>query len=152
MPDGDTIAQVAVVILLLSLSVPALATAYDYAGTPYEYTETATVDYTTDYQVAQNATATEAYGETVTVVVDGAELTPGTDYEWNSTAGSVNWLNTSNTSSGDTATVTYDANQRTPQTEAAWTILMPFAGLFGLFGLVSTIRALWQYTAEVFDA
>jgi len=63
----------------------------------------------------------------------------------------VNWINTTNTTSGDSATVTYDAHQRTPQTEAAWTILMPFAGLFGLFGLISTIRALWQYIAEVFE-
>lgn len=152
MTDGDTIAQVAVVILLLSLSVPALATAYDYAGTPYDYDEELTVDYTSPSSVSEIATDTEGYGSEPTIVVDDTELVQGTDYRWNSSSGDVEWLNTSNTSGGDTATITYRAYQRTPQTEAAWTILMPFAGLFGLFGLVSAARALLTYLGEVFDA
>lgn len=151
MPDGDTIAQVAVVILLLTLSVPALATAYDYAGTPYEYEETLTVDYTTPSQVSEGATATEGYGSNETITVGGTQLVEGDDYRWNKSSGEVTWLNTSATSDGDSATITYRAFQRTPQTSAAWSILMPFTALFGLFGFVSAVRALWAYTAEVWD-
>lgn len=150
MPDGDTIAQVAVVVVLLGLSAPALATAHDYAGTPYEYTEELSVDYSSSTAVSETATR-EGYGRNVTIVVDGTTLERGVDYEWNATSGEVTWSNASATTDGETATITYRAYQRTPQTQAAWTTLAPLTTLFGLFGLVSAVRALWQYTAEVWD-
>ncbi len=150
MTDGDSIAQVAVVILLLGLAVPALATAYDYAGTPMEYEESVTVDYANDSEVVENATL-EGYGDDPTVTVDGVELVRGTDYLWNDSAGSIDWQNTSNTSDGDSARVQYAAYQRTGQTEAAWTIIAPFMGLFGIYGLTVSVRALWSFVAEVWD-
>lgn len=150
MTDGDNIAQVAVVILLLSLAVPALATAYDYAGTPMSYSEEVTVDYNQTTSVSQNATL-EGYNESVHIVNSGVTLVEGTDYEWNATSGKIDWKSGSNTNDGDTATIYYKAHQRTEQTQAAWQIIMPFTGLFGLFGLVTAVRTLWSYTAEVWD-
>lgn len=148
MTDGDSIAQVAVVILLLALSIPALATAYDYAGTPFEYEETLTVDYSNESPVSENATI-EGYGDNETISVDGTQLVEGTDYAWNTSSGNVTWYNTSNTTSGDSARVSYRAYQRTAESAMAWTIISPFMALFGLYGLIVSVRALWQFTAEV---
>ena len=153
MPDGDTIAQVAVVILLLSLSAPALATAHDYAGTPYEYQDNLVVDYGSTTTVSEDATDAEAYSANITVVDTDNDktLVEGDDYEWNAETGDITWLDTANTNDGDNVTVDSTAYQRTPQTQAAWTVLAPLMGLFGLFGFVSTVRAVWAYTAEVWD-
>lgn len=150
MSDGDTIAQVAVVILLLSLAVPALATAYDFAGTPMDHEESVTVDYQNDTTVSEAATL-EGYGADPTVTIDGDQLVQGTDYLWNESTGTIDWQNTANSSAGASARVNYVAHQRTPQTAAAWNILSPLMGLFGLFGFVVSVRAVWEYTAEVWD-
>lgn len=149
--DGDSVAQLAVVVLLLMLAVPTLATAHELAGTPIAYEETTTVSYTADYSVSENATV-EGYDETVTVSVDGQSLNATTDYTWDADAGMLSFVNSSATTTGDTATVEYRAYQRTPETQTAWLLIAPFMGLFGLFSLVSAIRVLWSYSAEVFDA
>lgn len=151
MSDGDSIAQLAVVILLLVLAVPALATAHDYAGTPLEYAETATIDYSSDYSVSENATDTEHYGAETTVTVDGTQLVEGTDYDWDATDGNITWYNTTNTSSGDNARVEYRAHQRTEETALAWSTLSPLMGLFGIYAVIASVRALWAYVAEVWD-
>lgn len=148
MTDGDSIAQVAVVVLLLVLSVPTLATAHDYAGTPLDYSESLTVDYQNDSSVSENATL-EGYGSDPTISVDGTTLVEGTDYRWNESAGTVDWRDTANTTDGDTAQIEYQAYQRTAETELAWMILSPFMALFGLFALTASVRAVWQYSAEV---
>jgi hypothetical protein len=149
--DGDSVAQLAIVVLLLMLAVPTLATAHELAGTPLAYEETATVSYTGDYTVSENATI-EGYGETVTVTVDGQSLTATDDYTWDADTGTLSFVNSSATASGDDATIQYRAYQRTQETQTAWLLIAPFMGLFGLFSLVSAIRVLWSYTAEVFDA
>lgn len=150
MTDGDTVTQLAVVILLLVLAVPALSTAHKFAGTPLEYEETLTVDYQNDSEVSENATV-EGYGEEPTIVANDQVLVQGTDYEWNASAGSVNWQNTTNTSDGDSAQITYRAYQRTPETALAWGIIAPLMGLFGVFTFVTSARTIWSYTAEVWD-
>lgn len=150
MTDGDSIAQVAVVILLLALAVPALATAHDYAGTPLHYEESLTVDYSSATPVSENATL-EGYGTAPTVVVNGTTLVEGTDYSWDTSDGSVTWFDTANTSDGAAAQIDYRAYQRTRETAMSWTIIAPLMSLFGLFGLVASVRALWAYTAEVWD-
>jgi len=149
--DGDSVAQLAVVILLLMLSVPTLATAHELAGTPLEYEETTSVSYASDYSVAQNATV-EGYSETVTVTVDGQTLNASDDYAWDASTGTLSFVNSSATTAGDDATVSYAAYQRTEETQTAWLLIAPFMGLFGLFSLVSAVRVLWSYSAEVFDA
>ena len=148
--DGDSIAHVAVVILLLVLSIPALATAYHYAGTPFSYEETLTVDYDTPSDVSQAAT-NEGYDDDPTITVDGQPLVADVDYRWNASAGQVTWLNTSNTSSGQEAFIEYEAYQRTDETETSWMIIAPLMSLFGLYGIVVSVRALWSFIAEVWD-
>jgi hypothetical protein len=150
MSDGDTMAQLAVVILLLALAVPSLATAYDYAGTPIEYEETVSVDYSNNTGVSESATL-EDYADETTVTADGTELVEGTDYRWDEESGSVDWLDTANSSDGDEAVIQYRAHQRTAETEIAWTVISPIFGLFGLFAVVASVRTLWSYIVEVFD-
>jgi len=150
MTDGDSVAQFVTVVLLLILAVPALTTAHTYAGTPLNYEDTATVDYTTDYGVSQNATV-EGYSENVTIVVDGTTLEDGTDYTWNSTAGTIDWQNTTATTDGDSASIEYRAYQRTQETATSWMLLAPLMSLFGLFGFIAGVRALWEVIGEVFD-
>jgi len=151
MPDGDTVAQLAVVLLLLILAVPTLATAYDQAGTPHEFEESVVVDYSDRTYVAANATS-EGYGADPTVTVDnGATTLNESAYDWNESSGAITWHNTSQTTDGQQATIWYRAYQRTPETELAWTLIAPLMGLFGLFGFVSAVRTLWSTIAEVWD-
>ncbi|MFB6201304.1 MAG: hypothetical protein ABEI98_04765 [Halorhabdus sp.] len=147
MTDGDSVAQLAVVLLLLVLAVPTLATAYDRAGTPFKFEEQVTVDYSNPSSVDANATS-EGYGTDPTITADGVVLND-TAYDWNASAGSITWYNTSQTTNGQQATIEYRAYQRTQETELAWTVTAPLMGLFGLFGFVAAVRTLWSYIAEV---
>ena len=151
MTDGDSIAQLAVVILLLGMAVPALATAHTYSGSPFEYTETVTVVDNGSTTVSENATNAEGYSETVTIVTKGTTLTEGDDYEWYPANGTIHWYNTQASNDGDDATITYSAYQRTRESSMAWSIVSLPMGLFGIYGLVAAVRALWSYVAEVWD-
>lgn len=148
--DSDTITQLAVVILLLGMAVPTLGTAYSSAGSPVEFEDTTTIDYQNNTDLTAKATS-EGYAVDQ-ITANDTTLTDGTDYEANLTAGSINWLNTSTTSSGDTATIEYRATQRTVETETAYTIISPFMALFGVFAFVTTLRVLWGYIAEIWEA
>jgi hypothetical protein len=147
MTDGDSVAQLAVVLLLLILAVPTLATAYERAGTPHAFEEQVTVEYSSTTTVSANATA-EGYGTEPTITVDGTVLNDSA-YDWDASAGEITWYNTSQTTDGQQATIEYRAYQRTAETEAAWTVVSPLMGLFGLYGLVAAVRTLWSYIAEV---
>lgn len=148
--DSDTITQLAVVILLLGMAVPTLGAAYSSAGSPVEYEDTAAIDYQTDTDLTADATS-EGYAVDK-ITANETTLTEGTDYEANLTAGSIDWLNTSTTSSGDTATIEYLATQRSAETETAYSIIAPLMGLFGVFALVTSVRVLWGYISEIWEA
>lgn len=148
--DSDTITQLAVVILLLGMAVPTLGSAYASAGTPIEYQDTTTVDYTTDYTLSENATDE---GYTVSeIVANGQLLVEGDDYRLDESAGTIDWLNATNTTSGDTAQIDYTATQRSSETELAYDIIAPLMALFGIFALVTAVRVLWGYVAEIWEA
>lgn len=151
MSDGDTITQLAVVILLLGLAVPGLTAAYDFAGTPIEYDQSATIDVGTETTVDEGATI-ETYGDEVTIRTDGGTvLEEYRDYRWDESSGTVAWLNSSNTTDGDSATIQYRAHQRTVETETAWNVISPLFVVFGLFAFTASLRTLWSFIAEVFD-
>lgn len=149
--DSDTIVQLAVVILLLGLAVPTLATAHSDAGTPFEFEDSVTVSYSGSVSVGATSTS-EGYGGAPTLVnATGTTLVAGTDYSWDSDTGEISFQQTANTTSGESITITYRAYQRTDETELAWSLIAPFMGLFGLFGLLTSVRVLWGYVAEVWD-
>lgn len=64
----------------------------------YQYVDNATAEFTTGF----NNSSIHVYNN------DGAELTRGTDYEWNNSDGSVLFLNTTATTEGDGASITYE--------------------------------------------
>jgi len=151
MTDGDTVAQLAVVILLLVLAVPSLATAYDMAGTPIEYEQSATIDVGNETSVDEAATI-EGYDDEIVVRTEnGTTLEAYRDYDWDDGEGTVVWKSSANTTDGASVTIVYQAHQRTEETELAWTVISPFFALFGLFTLVASVRTLWSYIAEVFE-
>jgi hypothetical protein len=151
MTDGDSVAQLAVVILLLVLAVPSLSAAHEYAGTPIEYEQSATIDFNNETVVDESATV-EGYSEEIVVRTDENQILEEYEgYRWDEANGTVEWLNSQNTTDGQSATITYDAHQRTAETDLAWTVISPFFALFGLFTLVVSIRTLWSYIAEVFE-
>lgn len=151
MTDGDSVAQLAVVILLLVLAVPSLATAHEYAGTPIEYEQSATIDFSSDTAVDESATV-EGYEKEIVVRTSEGDILQEYDaYRWDEGGGAVAWLNSTNTTDGQSVTIEYAAHQRTEETELAWTVISPFFALFGLFTLVVSIRTLWSYIAEVFE-
>jgi hypothetical protein len=151
MTDGDSVAQLAVVILLLVLAVPSLATAHEYAGTPIKYEQSATIDFSSDTAVDESATV-EGYEEEIVVRTSEGDILQEYDaYRWDEEGGAVAWLNSTNTRDGQSVTIEYAAHQRTEETELAWTVISPFFALFGLFTLVVSIRTLWSYIAEVFE-
>jgi hypothetical protein len=150
MSDGDSIAQAAVVILLLMLAVPALSTAHASAGTPIEHEEVVTIDADGSYQVAENATS-ERYRDNVTISVNNQQLIRGQDFTWDDQTGTVSWINSSDVNTGATAEIQFTANQRTAETQAAWSIIAPFMGLFGLFSFYATVRALLRIVDQAFE-
>lgn len=151
MTDGDSVAQLAVVILLLVLAVPSLSTAHEYAGTPIEYEQSATIDINNATSVDESTTV-EGYEEEIVVrTSENVVLNEHEGYRWDEANGSVEWLNSPNTTDGQSATIEYAAHQRTEETDLAWTVISPFFALFGLFTLIVSIRTLWSSIAEVFE-
>jgi hypothetical protein len=70
--------------------------------------ESVTVDYDNLSYVQYNDSSYDL-SDNVTVYDSGdVELAEGTDYNWYSSNGSLEWINTTETTDGETATVTYD--------------------------------------------
>lgn len=104
-----------------------------YAASP---TETHAVDdenVTVDYQNKQQLDPGEevfSWSDTITVnASDGTTLTEGTDYEYYSNNGSIQFLNTSATTEGNTATVDYEY-EAPPQ--MAQSVIGPISSSFDL--------------------
>lgn len=99
------------IVLLLGvflLGFGGIQAGYNTATEPYTVTgESATVDYDSEYTVAESGTA-ESFNDSIMVSVDGSQLDAGEDYEWHPSRGAVEWLNSTATESGDTALVDYE--------------------------------------------
>jgi hypothetical protein len=114
-----------ILIVFLGLGIlfaGGMNTGYDNASTEYDVVnESITVDYSATVSVDESG---ESYSDTVDVYNDsGAELTDGTDYDWNATDGNVTWFNTSATVDGETATISYSYTAKSGQTTAMGTVI-----------------------------
>lgn len=106
--------------------------------------ETMTVNYAQPVPVAEQP-ADAQYSDTITVYnAAGAELTNGTDYEWDPGAATVTWFNTTATSDGETALVSYDYQNQPEQNGA-------MAGVFNVGGIALTLIALLLVGQWLFD-
>jgi outer membrane lipoprotein-sorting protein len=136
---------VLVVFLLLGVGAAAINT----GASPEEVretktNETATIDYDTNTTLGPDYAVN--YSDTITVYANGSELAAGTDYQYNSTSGVVDWLNTTATSDGDTAKVSYSFGKQTASTRINSDLLETYGGYLGLFGLFVAVGMLWKFT------
>jgi len=91
--------------------------------------QSVTVNYSTDSQL--DATDVVEYGDASVFNASGDALTEGSDYEYNSTNGSVDWLNTTATASGDTATVTFNYTTHQEEARLVATLFRPVSAVLG---------------------
>ena len=97
--------------------------------------ETVVVEYDTDLRVRQAGAQAMLDGETVRNA-GGDELTEGVDYEYDTDAGTVRFLNTTNTSAGAPARVSYDYVGRPASTRAVMGIMPTLATGLAYLGLL----------------
>lgn len=132
--------QVAVVALVLALVFPALNIAQADAE-ENNATETFLVDKGTTDTVSEEA---DRYGEDVTIVSQTETLVEDRDYTWDETTGTIEWLNSPNTTNGDEANVTFTywfTTEETSVVESA--VLSPLGAVAGLLLLITGLGALF---------
>lgn len=78
--------------------------------------EAATVDYESETNLSKSGAA-ESFNRSITVTVDGSELSEGDDYEWHPDRGNVSWINSTATSDGDTAFIDYQYDDHPEATQ-----------------------------------
>lgn len=103
----STIGNLTAVTLVLFLGVLAVGASVPTTAQPSTVqNESLTVDYTTPTPVDEQQVTEYFDNETVYNATD-AELAAGTDYEFNTSTGEVEWFNTSATAKGEAAAITY---------------------------------------------
>jgi len=115
--------QIIALALALALLFPAVNVAFAGSATAGNASETVSVDYQNESQLATD----DVYNYTsVSVEANNQTLDEGTDYEFNESSATIRWLNTTATSSGDTATVTlqfYDHSEQTTTIATVFALL-----------------------------
>ncbi len=132
---------VVVVALFLAILLPAVNLGYqDTTKTATANTEAVTVDYSENTTVDNADTATSFY-DNETIQTDGGNTTleDGIDYEWNTTTGEIQWLNTTATTDGDTATITYTYQYHGQTTSNIAALLQPWGTILGVFLFVTVL-------------
>jgi len=150
MPTRSTYTVLIVLIGVGLLFAGGMNVAYQHSGTQYTIAnETHTVDYTADSSV-NTPERTFSHDNTVSVTANGSTLSRGTDYEWNSSTGTLTWLNTTATSEGDTALVDYAYEAPTEGTQerrdilASLAQLLPYGALaVGVFAAIKLMDSGW---------
>jgi hypothetical protein len=97
---------------------------------------------------------TQGYNDTVTVYnSSGTELTAGTDYDWNASAGAVTWYNTSQTTEGNTAEITYQYSQNVESVRASEpgirTVIEAVGGPIVFIPMITFVGLLFLWAATV---
>lgn len=136
--------EIAVIAVFLVLLLPGLNAAYSDA------TVTETIDnesLTVDYSVPADLEASDvvSYGNATVFNSTGAELAAGTDYDYDQSNGTVQFLNTANTTSGNTATVTYDYETRQDAAAGVATLLAPMGSILGWLLMAAALGAVLLY-------
>lgn len=131
---------VVVIALALALGASAVNIGYSNAAAPGNATENATVDYDVNYTV-ENADAYEF--TSLNVTSNGTELREGTDFEFDVENGTVNWINSVETTDGDAATVAYDFRDHSDTTQNQRNYLALVSGPLGLLLMIVALGALF---------
>jgi hypothetical protein len=119
----------------LALLIPIVHGGASDAATPDNATESATVDYDTNYNLANDPDTVFEY-EAFTVSSGGTQLDRGSDYLVNETAGEIDWQNTTATTDGDSASVEYNFTTLDDTTQNQVDLLATMGSWVGLLVLV----------------
>lgn len=124
---------VAVLVVLCALLLPAVVNIgyQNTARTTVVNDEAVTIDYQTNVTVDEDGSKFFD-NETITTDSGNTTLTEGTDYKWNTTTGTINWLNSSTTSDGETARIDYAVESHDQTTTNIVSVLAPWATILGL--------------------
>lgn len=128
---------VAVLACALALVVPFVGTGLDDATVPREATEEAEVDYSNPYELGQQDV--EGYRNLTITNSSGVVLANGTDYDFNKTAGEVDFKMTQNTTSGELVSVEYIYLTHTQAQETGESVLESMAPWLGLSLLIAAM-------------
>jgi hypothetical protein len=128
---------VAVLACALVLAVPLVNAAAQTTGINESVSETATVDYTQNYTLANNDS--QSFGELTVDNSSGVRLTNGSeaDYLFNRNDGTIEWDSTTKTSSGEVVTINYTYQDQTERQDAASSTLLAFGEFVGFLLLVA---------------
>ena len=118
---------VATALFLVVLLVGANAAYADSGQVQDIDNESITVDYSQDVAVDKDG---HDYGndEIVRNSTDSV-LEAGTDYRWDASNGTIEWINTTATTDGEAASISYSVEQRSQATELAATVVQPLGHL-----------------------
>jgi len=105
--------------------------------------QSVTVDYTNDSQL--DATDVVEYGNATVFNASGAELTEGTDYNYDQANGTIDWINTTATTGGSTATVTFEYVTHQEEARLVATIVEPLSAVMGLLPWLVGVGAVLYY-------
>jgi len=132
----------------------------DAPAEPQNVTNESIVQETNAYQFVDNATEefTAGFNDSVTVYNNSSvELTEGDDYEWNSTDGTIKFLNSPKTQDGEPANISYtyfENTQQVKEVSGPITIIVDAIGrtafMAGALGLVAVLLLFGGFVAQRF--
>lgn len=143
MPTRNTYV-VLVALIGVVLLFGGLGASYQESGYEHTVTNEAVIvdDGNTSQVDAPDYTFT--YSDSINVTVSSGQLKAGEDYTWNSTTGTITWINTSNSEDGETARVDYSYTAPTQGTHNRTNVLslasraVPYAAL--ALGIGATLK------------
>lgn len=112
--------QIAVVIVLAAILLPAANMAYDDASTATTTTENITVQHGETTAVSQDAAV---YDETVTITDGNETLQEGSDYDWQASFGAVQWYENGSVADGEEVEIQYTYHEADDTTDGIATII-----------------------------
>jgi len=125
-----TVFELAVVVVGVVLFLSMAGGAYaDATVNETVDSQTVTVNYSVDSQL--DATDVVSYGDATVRNASGDVLTEGTDYDYERSAGEINWTNTANTTAGTNATATFEYVTHQEQARLVATLLQPLSTVLG---------------------
>lgn len=142
--------QVAVLAIALALLFPALNIGFGEAAQDFSVgNEPDTIDYSVNSSVDTDAWDYDDLN--VTHEPTNTLLDEGTDYNWYSDSGTIEWLNSSSTTDGDEVTLSYEYDQHTQDTENVEGALAPISPVMTLLLLIAVIGTIFAWTAIGMD-
>lgn len=136
----DAAVLLAIVVVVLGFGLLAVSASYEDTAESVDVTDEAFTQDVGNWTAVDGATEALAFEEAATVRnATGAKLVVGEDYRWADANGSVQILNSPNTTDGATATIDYGYDRRPEQAES---MLAPLRTMFEAIGVLPLVLGL----------